>query len=129
MKINILRAILIILLICTFGVIFGFSSQDSSKSSGISKKITIAVTKNIKSIQSKSSNERNKILSQIESIIRKIAHFSIYTLVGLLLMALLYTYNIKEKTKFIASLIAGFIYAVSDEFHQSFVPRQISNAN
>lgn len=81
MKINILRVILIILLLCTFGVIFGFSSQDSKESSGISRKVTIFITKNIKSIQEKSDIEKGQILHRIESVIRKIAHFSIYTIV------------------------------------------------
>ena len=48
MKINIERIILIILLLCTFRIIFGFSSQNSTESSGVSRKITIMITKNIK---------------------------------------------------------------------------------
>ena len=53
MKINIIRGILIILLIITFGVIFKFSSQTGTKSSGVSQKVTEVVTSNIKSIQEK----------------------------------------------------------------------------
>ena len=49
MKINIIRAILITLLIGTFGIIFGFSSQNSTQSAGISRKITNAIITNIKS--------------------------------------------------------------------------------
>ena len=81
MKINILRIILIILLLCTFSIIFGFSSQDSKKSSSISRTVTIFLTNNIKSIQEKNDIEKEEILSRIESIVRKIAHFSIYTIV------------------------------------------------
>lgn len=81
MKIKILRVILIILLLCTFSVIFGFSSQDSKESSGISRRITIFLTQNIKFIQEKNDIEKGQILHRIESVIRKIAHFSIYTLV------------------------------------------------
>lgn len=81
MKINILRIILIILLLCTFSIIFGFSSQDSKKSSSISRTVTIFLTNNIKSIQEKNDIEKGQILHRIESIVRKIAHFSIYTVV------------------------------------------------
>lgn len=81
MKINILRIILIILLLCTFSIIFGFSSQDSKKSSSISRTVTIFLTNNIKSIQEKNDIERGQILHRIENIVRKIAHFSIYTVV------------------------------------------------
>lgn len=122
MKINILRIILVILLIGTFGIIFGFSSQDAKQSSGVSKKVTEAITSGIKSIQEKPQNEKIKILSKIEHIIRKIAHFSIYTVVGILLMSLCKTFNIKEINRLSISLIIGVIYASSDEIHQCFTP-------
>lgn len=122
MKIKIIRVILIALLLCTFGIIFGFSSQNSTKSSGISRKITIEITSNIKSIQEKNETEKAQILHNVEHIIRKIAHFSIYTVVGLLLMLLCKTYNIKEFDRIAICLIIGIIYATSDEIHQAFVP-------
>ena len=88
MKLNIIRTILIILLLGTFYIIFGFSSQNSTQSAGISRKITNIITANIKSIQEKDDKAKEEILYKIEHIIRKIAHFSIYTVVGLLLMLL-----------------------------------------
>lgn len=121
-KLNIIRTILITLLLGTFCIIFGFSSQNSTQSAGISRKITNAITINIKSIQEKDAQSKEEILSKIEHIIRKIAHFSIYTLVGILLMSLCKTYNLKEFDRFSISLIAGLIYASSDEIHQAFVP-------
>ena len=60
-------------------------------------------------------------MDRMEKVIRKIAHFSIYTLVGFLLMAFVSTYNIPEKTRIISSLLVGMIYASSDEIHQRFV--------
>ena len=78
---NILRGILILLLIWTFSIIFGFSNQNAEESSSISGKITEIVTANIKAIQEKPKIEKEKLLDKIESIIRKIAHFSIYTVV------------------------------------------------
>ena len=122
-KIIILRIFLVIMLLCTFGMIFGFSGQDAKKSSSVSKMVTEAITKNIKSIQEKPEKEKQSILSRIEKIIRKIAHFSIYTIVGFLLMALFETFNIKEIDRFATSLIIGVVYASSDEIHQCFTPR------
>ena len=81
MKVNILRIILIILLLCTFRIIFEFSSQNSQQSSSLSKKVTITITQNIKTINERPQTEKKKILLKIETIIRKIAHFSIYTIV------------------------------------------------
>lgn len=121
-KLNILRTILIILLIGTFSIIFGFSSQDSEKSSSISRRVTEIITNPIKSIQEKPEQEKEKILDRIESVVRKLAHFSIYTVVGLLLMALFNTYKLKEINRISCSLILGVIYATSDEIHQSFIP-------
>lgn len=122
MKKNILRIILILLLLGTFYIIFGFSSQDGEKSGSLSRRITEKIATLIPQIQEKSKLEKENIMNTMESIIRKMAHFSIYTVVGLLLMALVSTYNIKEKNRLIISLTTGIIYATSDEIHQSFVP-------
>ena len=122
MKKNVLRIILILLLLGTFYIIFGFSSQDGEKSGSLSRRITEKIATLIPQIQKENEIEKENIMNTMESIIRKMAHFSIYTVVGLLLMSLVSTYNIKEKNKLIITLTAGIIYASSDEIHQSFVP-------
>lgn len=124
MKINILRAILILLLLGTLFSIFGFSSQNGEESGGLSKRVTEAVTKNVKSIQNLEEDKKISALKRIESVIRKIAHFSIYTVVGLLLMGLMSTYQLKENNRISLSLIIGGIYASSDEIHQAFIPER-----
>ena len=119
MKLNLIRGILILLLAGTFFLIFGFSSQNATESSGISKKVSealVEVTNKEKPIQ-----EKNKMVKFLEPRIRKLAHFSIYTVVGLLLMSLCFTYKISINKKIVISLIIGFIYACSDELHQTFV--------
>ena len=118
MKINILRAILIILLILQMWIIFGFSNQNGEESGSISRRITEAVTKNISSIQ----EEKEKVLRKIEHIIRKLAHFSLYTIIGILLMSLMSTYKIKQRKRILISGSIGLLYAISDEIHQSFIP-------
>ncbi len=121
-QIIIIRIILIILLIITFFYIFNFSSQDSEKSGNLSRTITVSVTKNIKKIQELDYNKKNDVLNTIEKVIRKLAHFSEYTFLGILLMSLMSTYKLKQTNKFIISIGIGFLYACSDEFHQLFVP-------
>jgi len=121
-NINIKRAILIILLILTFFQIFRFSNQNGEKSSGISRKITTAVTKNVKKIQELDKNKQEEVLGQIEKVIRKLAHFSIYMVVGILMMLLMNTYEIKKIDRIAISLITGIIYASLDEIHQLFIP-------
>lgn len=122
MKINIIRAILIILLIAIFTTIFDFSSQDGEKSGSLSREITEVVTKDIKSIQKLEKNAKEEALKKIEHIIRKIAHFSIYMLVGILMMSLMYTYKLEQFKKIGVSFVVGLLYAISDEIHQSFIP-------
>ena len=122
MKINILRIVLITMLLTLFTFIFGFSNQDAEQSSSLSRQITEDVTKNIESIQKLEPNKKEEILGKIEHIIRKLAHFSLYTLVGILSMSLMSTYKIKQIKRIGLSLGIGFLYAISDEFHQSFVP-------
>lgn len=126
MKKNILRIILILLLLGTFYIIFGFSSQDGEKSGSISRRITEKIATFIPQIQKENEIEKENIMNTMERIIRKMAHFSIYTVVGLLSMALVSTYNIKEKNRLIITLTTGIIYASSDEIHQSFVPGRSS---
>ena len=122
MKINILRIILILLLLCTFFVIFGFSSQDGEASGGLSRNITNKILQISNKYNALGQEEKEQIANKTEKIIRKVAHFSIYTVVGLLLMGLLSTYKIKENWRMILSILLGMIYAVSDEIHQSFIP-------
>jgi VanZ family protein len=47
-------------------------------------------------------------------VLRKVAHVSIYALLGALLLRAL--------KRELASVAAGIAYAVSDEFHQHFIP-------
>lgn len=119
---NIIRVILIVLLIATFVRIFCFSSQDGEESSAVSRKVTTAVIQNVKKIQDLEYKERELALDKIETVIRKLAHFSIYTLVGILMMALMSTYDISKRKQIIVSILVGMMYASSDEIHQYFVP-------
>ena len=116
MKINIIRIIIMILLIGTFYIIFGFSSQNGEESGNVSAKIARFVLEKIPI----EKNEQN--LKRTEGIIRKIAHFYIYAWVGFLVMSFFSTYSIKETKRIMISLGIGILYAISDEIHQSFVP-------
>ena len=122
MKLNIIRGILITALITIFVTIFGFSNQDAEKSGGLSQKVTNFVVELIPRIKYMPEQEKENIVNRIEKIIRKLAHFSIYTIVGILLMSLMSTYNFKELDKIAISLIIGIIYASTDEIHQAFIP-------
>ena len=120
MKINIIRTILIILLLCTFWVIFGFSSQNSEESTGLSMKISRIIINIV--FPNNTDIQKEEKAKSIEHTIRKLAHFSIYFVVGILLISLFLTYNLKNIDRYFLSQIIGIIYATSDEIHQSFTP-------
>ncbi len=116
MKINIIRTIIMILLLGNFYVIFQFSSQNGEKSGSLSEKLAELV------MQQLPIEETQQSLKKTESIIRKMAHFSIYTLLGFLLMSFVSTYHLKEDKRIVISLLIGILYAITDEIHQKFVP-------
>ena len=70
---------------------------------------------------------KNKIVERSQPIIRKGAHLSIYTLVGILIMSFISTYKLHLKYKFSISILVGLIYAISDEIHQSFIPERTAS--
>ena len=122
MKINLLRIVLLILLFGTFYIIFGFSSQDGEESGDISSRVTEFILEKSNTYKNIEENRQDEIFERTEKIIRKIAHLSIYALVGSLLMGLVSTFKLKEKTRILISLILGVLYAASDEIHQLFSP-------
>lgn len=127
MKKNILRLILIFLLLWTFFIIFGFSNQNGEKSSDMSKTVTQFLIDRIPQINKLEGIHKQSIIQKIEKIVRKIAHFSIYTFVGVILMCLFSTYRLKDMQKLYFSSIIGIIYAISDEIHQSFIPGRLAS--
>ena len=123
---TIFRIILIILLCLTFFQIFQFSNENSTKSSSRSREVMRKIVDIFPYTKNLSEKTKTKIVEKSQPIIRKLAHFSIYTLVGILIMAFVSTYKLLLWKKFGISIFVGLIYAISDEFHQSFIPRKIS---
>ncbi len=105
------------MIILTSLIIFGFSTQNGEESSSISRKIAETVV----NIFNKNGQDKENIILQAERVIRKLAHFSIYTTLGIWVMAFASTLKIKEKHMIMSTIVFGFLYACSDELHQSFV--------
>ena len=122
MKELIIRIISMIILLTTFFVIFGFSNQDGQTSGGTSRKVARKIVEIFPDTNNKSEQEKEIIVENMQPVIRKLAHFSIYTLVGISMMTFMETYSISTRKKVIISLIVGALYATSDEIHQLFIP-------
>ncbi len=112
----ILRAIFAILLVSTLVLIFLFSNQNGEDSSNVSKGFIYNILKFF--IR---NDEMESVVIFLEPIVRKLAHFSIYAMVGIWSICLVNTFEIKEKNKIFITEIFGFLYACSDEIHQSFI--------
>lgn len=122
LKRTLFRITMLILLGLTFISIFNFSNQDGQASSGLSKKVARKIVDVFPYTKNLSEKTKNKIVEKTQPIIRKGAHLSIYTLVGIFIMSFISTYKIHLKYKFLISILVGLVYASSDEIHQSFIP-------
>lgn len=122
MKRTLFRITMLILLGLTFISIFNFSNQDGQTSGGISRKVARKIVDVFPYTKNLSEKTKNKIVEKTQPIIRKGAHLSIYTLVGIFIMSFISTYKIHLKYKFLISILVGLVYASSDEIHQSFIP-------
>lgn len=117
MKKNIIRAVLLILIIVISSIIFGFSAQDGETSGGISKRVITIIA----DVFNLNGDTRNIFIEKGEGVIRKLAHFGIYTLLGLASMGFIATFNLKRKNQILITIIWGFLYASTDELHQMFI--------
>lgn len=117
-----IKKINLILIIIWMITVFSFSNQTSTQSSGLSGKLTTKIV-NILHITEGCTEEDEKIvISNVEHIIRKMAHYSIYALGGFLIYLEMTLYKISFKFKVLFTQLLGSIYAVTDEVHQFFIP-------
>lgn len=117
MKKYILRVIFLIIIILISSIIFGFSAQDGEESGGLSKKVVLIVA-DIFNIE---NDNIEKFIEIGEPIVRKLAHFGIYTILGIASMAFMVTFNISKVKQIITTILWGIVYASTDEFHQTFI--------
>lgn len=113
---HVIRYILIICIIILCCKIFSFSSQNGVNSSGTSERVTSII---LKIFGLKCNDTTIKIF---DPVIRKVAHFSVYMLLGFLLMCTSETFKWQRVYKFDFSTMFAFVFACTDELHQRFVP-------
>lgn len=107
-----------ILVILWMALIFFLSHQPAIESSELSSGITKRVYDIIKMI----APDIRLDLESLNHIIRKLAHFGVYMILGFLLANGL-RYNKKSRINAILlALLICILYAISDEIHQIFIP-------
>ena len=113
---HVIRYILIICIIVLCCKIFALSSQDGGVSAGTSRQFTEILLKTF----GLECNDRT--IEIINPVIRKVAHFSVYMLLGFLTMCTCETFKWQKVYKFDFSTMFAFVFACSDELHQRLVP-------
>ena len=111
------KIITIILIIAWMTLVFYLSNQISDESSKLSGGITQAILNFFNILEGKTLEQQ----SAIETVVRKLAHFSIYALGGILILLHVNLYKIKTNKKVIISWLIGTAYAITDEIHQLFI--------
>lgn len=118
------KIIYLILTITWMSIIFMFSNQPATESSKLSDGFISTTIGNIYKVFNKNVTEEK--LTQIKEIyttpVRKIAHFTIYLILGILTFLVLKEYNIENKKQILFAVLICLLYATSDEIHQLFVP-------
>lgn len=116
-KVN--KIISLILLISWLLLIFYFSNQQGSVSENSSNQVINLLDNFFKLFNQNLDITR---LDYIVYLVRKSAHMFLYFILYLLTYYTMYEFNIKKRIYL--SLIFCFLYAVSDEIHQLFIPRR-----
>lgn len=120
------RIVYFILVIAWMIIVFSFSNQNGEESQNMSDTITDKIIQTICSSIDK--DERQGTKDFVSFVVRKLAHFTIYFIGGILIFGLINTFSIKMKYIVILTVMFGFLYAVSDEIHQFFVSDRSARA-
>ncbi len=123
-----------ILVLIWMGAIYFLSDMNAVESTHKSEKtINLVIKKTIETTNEVGLTDKNpnskkvaEISEKLDYPMRKLMHASVYFILTLLLMNAFYQSGIRGKKIFIYSIIICFLYACSDEFHQSFVERTAS---
>ena len=118
------RVISLVLLIIWMIIIFLFSGESGQNSGNTSKNVTIKIVNIITSYQQFSEEEKIELVENIHPVIRKLAHYTLYTIGGVLIINYIEKLKYSKKQEKIYSILIGFFYATSDEIHQYFVPNR-----
>ena len=117
-----MKVVKICFLVLWMALIFSFSNQKDIESSSISEGfIDKTVVKIYKIFNENITKEKeNEIIEKYTYPIRKLAHYTLYFILGILAFLVVKDYSINKKL-IIYSLLICFLYACSDEFHQLFI--------
>lgn len=105
-------------------VIFFFSAQPAVQSSGLSAGILLQITESLEKTLhvDYSITPGTALFHFLEVLIRKGAHMTEYAILAITISFPLYIHGKSGRKLVLNSEVICFLYAVTDEFHQIFVP-------
>ena len=115
----IIKIIGITLILILMMTVFIFSNEKATESKVTSRKVTIAI---VQAISGKDISDNEKLLVSVDKVVRKLAHYTLYTVGGVLIISFAYTMDKTQKEKILYSLAFGICFVITDEVHQLFVP-------
>ena len=117
------KVIYSILIVLWMSVIFCLSNQPAIDSTELSDGFISNTIGNVYKFFNKNinSNELNEIKVKYTHPVRKMAHFTIYMILGILVTLLVREYNVSFNKCLFISLLVCLLYSISDEVHQLFV--------
>ncbi len=99
--------------------IFSLSADNGVASEKKSDSVIVKITETI--LHKKlTEEEKEKYIENSVWIVRKSTHFTLYFILGLLIISFLKEFGLSKKS-IIISIIVVLLYACSDEVHQTFV--------
>ncbi len=118
-----------VLLVGLYSMIFSFSGQDGEESGSISRYVS---EKCVEVANTLVGNKWTKVFKDslaeyLEHPIRKLAHFSEYACMGILVYTLLRQWRAGNKKTYLLVALWVCLSAMGDEFHQTFVPGRSGN--
>lgn len=119
--VSVVAAILLVLL---YLLIFAFSGQDGEESGSLSSMISEKCAELLNAISGKhwTQNVIESMATYFEHPIRKLAHFSEYACMGVLLYGVWRPWKERNRKLYLLIVLWVFVSAGADEFHQLFVP-------
>ncbi len=113
-----------ILLAALYGIIFRFSAQDAEQSGSLSQQVSARCVEILGSLSGADWSEARRagLAAAFEHPIRKLAHFSEYACMGILVYTLLSQWMKRGRGMYLLTVAWVFLSAACDEIHQYFVP-------
>ncbi len=116
------KLISIVVVIFIASVIFMLSAQNGRVSDDVSEGFLEKIlTRFVDGFEFKNSAEQREMIDKYHAFTRKLAHFSIYMLLGIALCCFIYQFKIRNPLKKSFVIGIGSVYAITDEVHQFFV--------